>query len=202
MRYNIIIFLIHDSIRMSRAVQHRINGNPTVNRRNAQPPPRQVYQQPPPPQPVYQQPPPSHYSYQPQPPPTQLQSSLTIPQVISMMTVRISDMEMWQKQHETIQPADGSLSQTELTAILDRIQVLEEKAHSTDRMMTTMNAGITNKIKKTESLYQLLGQRLDMLESCIHDPADGEDTNGAQLDEMGEEEEKVEEYKEELDDVS
>lgn len=137
---------------------------------------------------------------QPQPPPQpyqpimqprqqeQLTSSLTIPQVISMMTVRISEMECWiNKQKEERMGGGGGggeqdegFTHTEMGAILDRIGTLERKVGGYDKLISTNQLSVTNKlksiaskidaaVKSNEEIVNLVCQRVESIESILQE---------------------------------
>lgn len=134
----------------------------------------------------------------------QLTSSLTIPQVISMMTVRISEMECWiNKQKEGVGRGEGceqdeGFTHTEMGAILDRIGTLERKVGGYDKLISTNQLSVTNKlkslsskidtsVKSNEELVNLVCQRVESIESILQEnykENEDEDENGK--DEIGE----------------
>lgn len=114
----------------------------------------------------------------------QLTSSLTIPQVISMMTVRISEMECWiNKQKEERMEGgeqDEGFTHTEMGAILDRIETLERKVNGYDKLISTNQLSVTNKlksvaskldaaVKSNEELVNLVCQRVESIETILQE---------------------------------
>ena len=92
---------------------------------------------------------------------------------------------------------DGELSKEELGAILDRLEILEKKVENYDKLASTRQLQIDNKIKTLSSkvenvaksnaeLVNVMGERVGILESILQKEEGECDDNDAQLDTVDE----------------